>query len=274
MVRRLVWTLLFLDFLALNVWVVAAGSWAELVRYFTHLGPFGVLGAVDLSLALTMGIAWMWTDARKKGVSPWPYAVATVATGSLGLLAYLVRHGGEPAVPVTTRGDGTLAVQVSRPLAVPVSRVWAVVADYHHVDRFHPYVHHVDMLGAAGSGVGAERVCHLEGMPDVRERVTEWEEGRGYRIESRSKLDWLGRLGGKLWVEPAGDAASTVRFELTYAPRFGAVGRAFGRAMLGYLAGTMGTRVLAGLEHHLHTGGKLPTRGDTAPLSVQWPRTA
>lgn len=55
--------------------------------------------AVDLMIALGLAIVWMWRDARSRGVSPVPYAIATLALGSAGPLVYLIRRAGtsEPA---------------------------------------------------------------------------------------------------------------------------------------------------------------------------------
>lgn len=48
-----------------------------------------------------------------------------------------------------------------------------------------------------------------------------------------------------------------VRFELSFRPKLGPIGRLFGGAWLGFVGEGMGPHILAGLEHHLRTGGKL-----------------
>jgi hypothetical protein len=55
--------------------------------------------SVDLLIALSLITAWMWRDARHRGVAPLPYVVLTCMLGSIGPLLYLVRHWGdaEPA---------------------------------------------------------------------------------------------------------------------------------------------------------------------------------
>jgi hypothetical protein len=44
-------------------------------------------------IACSIGIGWMRTDARKRKLTYWPYVVATVFLGSIGLLTYVVRRG-------------------------------------------------------------------------------------------------------------------------------------------------------------------------------------
>src|SRR5258706_661858 len=48
---------------------------------------------LDLGFALTFAIGWMRADARQRGITAWPYIIATIALGSLGFLLYVVRRG-------------------------------------------------------------------------------------------------------------------------------------------------------------------------------------
>ena len=48
---------------------------------------------IDLVIALMFAAGWMIADARKRGITTWPYIVLTVFLGSIGILAYCVRRG-------------------------------------------------------------------------------------------------------------------------------------------------------------------------------------
>ena len=45
---------------------------------------------VDLTIALSMVLGWVYFDAKNRGVSPWPSLVLTLATGSVGTLLYIL----------------------------------------------------------------------------------------------------------------------------------------------------------------------------------------
>jgi hypothetical protein len=47
---------------------------------------------VDLAIALSLVMVWMWRDAREHGISPLPYVLITLASGSAGPLLYLIRR--------------------------------------------------------------------------------------------------------------------------------------------------------------------------------------
>ena len=45
---------------------------------------------VDLTIALTMVMIWMWRDASARGASALPYVLLTLTLGSVGPLLYLL----------------------------------------------------------------------------------------------------------------------------------------------------------------------------------------
>ena len=55
--------------------------------------PWGLQMMLDLIIALVVALRWVISDARRRGHSPWPFAVATVLLGSIGVLAYLAWRG-------------------------------------------------------------------------------------------------------------------------------------------------------------------------------------
>lgn len=65
-----------------------------------EVGYFGLLQAgfasnaslqilLDLCLACGLGGLWLIGDAKQRGVTAWPWLLAVLAMGSIGLLAYL-----------------------------------------------------------------------------------------------------------------------------------------------------------------------------------------
>ena len=67
---RLTWLTLFVAFAALNVWALASAGWDGVVRYFTTMGPIDLVAAVDLVLALLMGLVLTARNARSERSAP------------------------------------------------------------------------------------------------------------------------------------------------------------------------------------------------------------
>jgi hypothetical protein len=55
---------------------------------------------IDLVIALSIVMAWIWRDARERGLSATPYLVMTLFLGSIGPMIYLIRR--EAGAPQTS----------------------------------------------------------------------------------------------------------------------------------------------------------------------------
>jgi hypothetical protein len=93
-------------FLAASAYVVYACGLKGVLTLMTDNGVALLLSA-DLMIALTLVSIWIWNDARDRGLSPMPYMVLTLLTGSAGPLLYLIRR--ESALPF---GRTTVAAPV------------------------------------------------------------------------------------------------------------------------------------------------------------------
>lgn len=89
--KQIVLSIVTLDFLAFTAWVVAEHGYIGIFAEVLATWP-GVQVLADLAIALCLVMGWMLADARKHGLTVAPYLVATLALGSLGPLAYLVRR--------------------------------------------------------------------------------------------------------------------------------------------------------------------------------------
>ncbi|MCA9606213.1 MAG: hypothetical protein KC619_11490 [Myxococcales bacterium] len=84
--------LLLLDFAALTAWAAVTGSSSEQLEALLT-NPWGIQISIDLCIAASFAMRWMWKDAKLRGINPLPWVLAVVPTGSLAILAYAVRRG-------------------------------------------------------------------------------------------------------------------------------------------------------------------------------------
>jgi len=80
---------------AFSMWVVVTHGYFGFLQVAGR-EPWALQMLIALVIALSVAVGWMIGDARKRRIATWPYVVATVALGSIGILAYCVRRGFTP----------------------------------------------------------------------------------------------------------------------------------------------------------------------------------
>ncbi|MCA9662245.1 MAG: DUF2834 domain-containing protein [Myxococcales bacterium] len=90
--KKILLTLLLIDFLATTVWALVEHGGYVTAMADLLASPVGKLATFDLVIALTIATVWMWRDATARRMNPLPYVVLTLLTGSAGPLLYLVRR--------------------------------------------------------------------------------------------------------------------------------------------------------------------------------------
>ncbi len=81
--------LVFVPFVAFSVWVaVEHGPLGFLPAAID--GAWGTQVFLDLGISLFLAMQWMFPDAKRRGINPWPFALACIPLGSIGALTYLV----------------------------------------------------------------------------------------------------------------------------------------------------------------------------------------
>jgi hypothetical protein len=91
--KQIALSFLLFDFAALNVYAVAQYGLIGIFE-LCLANAATVLLFVDLTIALSLVMVWMWQDARRHDIGPLPYALLTLGLGSVGPLLYLIRRFG------------------------------------------------------------------------------------------------------------------------------------------------------------------------------------
>jgi hypothetical protein len=82
---------------ALNVYAFAAAGIGALGTAVLGVNAWSAVLVTDLVIALGMACTWMYRDATRRGKSPIPYIVLTIATGSIGPLLYVLMRDEQSA---------------------------------------------------------------------------------------------------------------------------------------------------------------------------------
>jgi len=89
--KQLGLSVVLLNFSALTAYATYQYGVVGIVEVIT-VNAVTVTLFVDLVIALSLVLSWMWQDARERGVSVVPYVALTLVFGSVGPLLYLIRR--------------------------------------------------------------------------------------------------------------------------------------------------------------------------------------
>ena len=100
--KKVILILALIDMLAFSAYVMwEVGYMGIWQAGFASLGSMQIL--LDLVICCVILASWMVMDARKRGVNPWPWVVATLFVGSIAPLMYLIlREFGRSGFPANT----------------------------------------------------------------------------------------------------------------------------------------------------------------------------
>jgi len=90
----LLW-LVLADFVAFTGYTVVTEGYTTFVPVawgFATASAWGAQIVIDFLLAVAVALGFVFSDARQRGINPWPFVVLTLGLGSIGLLGYLVHR--------------------------------------------------------------------------------------------------------------------------------------------------------------------------------------
>ena len=126
---------------------------------------------------------------------------------------------------------------------------WDLLSDFANIDFFNPGVRDSHLLNdSVEQGVGAVRQCNLtDGKNYIRERITDWQEGKSYTVSIYEGTMPLKNTFATLKIEPDG-AGSILAMEMEYTPKFGPLGALMNVVMLRRMMEKSMRSVVQGLD--------------------------
>ena len=98
--KQIVLGLVLADFAALTAWAIWQHGYVGVFQLALASWATSLL-LVDLVIALGLVLVWMMGDSRERGLAFLPYALLTLAFGSVGPLLYLIRREARATSPAS-----------------------------------------------------------------------------------------------------------------------------------------------------------------------------
>jgi len=155
--------------------------------------------------------------------------------------------------------------EITREITInaPRDQVWEALANFGNIVTFNINLIDSRLLGEQSEGVGTRRHCDMDARTGFDERVTRWEDGRGYTVEMHNfkGMPPMNHAHAAVDVrDAAAPGQSVVTFSLDYELGMGVLGAVMDAAMAKRQFQTNADRFLQGLKYHVETGQKSTLR--------------
>lgn len=144
--------------------------------------------------------------------------------------------------------ENTIEIDLAAPIA------WNILSELENVHRFHPNVESTSIESHNSQGVGAVRVCHMYDGSSVKETVTEWVEGRRFKMDLEGMPAPIKFAVAELSITAKNPRRCAVSIRMDYRVGMGPLGAIMGRVMMKPMMKSMFKKVIKALETHGLTG--------------------
>lgn len=134
--------------------------------------------------------------------------------------------------PDTRKKEPMLEINASIEIDASASAVWRKLAKLDDVQHYVENVKKSYYSSELTEGVGAERICEVQGFGTLREKITQWQDGKSftYAVEGMPSII---RRGRSTWrVEAITPEKARVSISSRLETRYGFVGTLIGRLMM------------------------------------------
>lgn len=162
-----------------------------------------------------------------------------------------------------------MAVKIKNTIRVNVTteKVWEVLKDFGALEKFAPTIASSPITNDITSGVGAIRKCVFFNDSSMSEKITEYQEGHGYKIEIiEHKMPFVSKNVEEMNVVRLDDHTCEINMSVTFEMSGGPLGWMVGSFMLKPMMTSVTKKIITGLAYHAKTGklvgDKLPPKDD------------
>ena len=144
---------------------------------------------------------------------------------------------------------------------LPAATIWEVLRDYGGIEKYAPTISSSSIVGEKSSGVGAKRkvTFHHDGS-SVIEEITEFNDGRGYKMGVSELSSPLRRMQAEMRVDETGTNSSSISMVVNFDVKGGPFGKLMGALMIKPMMKGVVRKVLTGLAYHSATGKVVDTK--------------
>ena len=147
---------------------------------------------------------------------------------------------------------------------VPSEEIWKVLEDFSSVEKFATTIQSSPIKGDIKTGLGAKRLCTFKDGSSLVEEITEFHEGKGYKMALSEHSLPLKFMNSEMGVRKIDANQSELYMNCDFEVKGGPLGWLLGTLLMGPMMKSVFTKLMSGLAHYTATGEeigeKLPSK--------------
>jgi len=161
----------------------------------------------------------------------------------------------------------TVKIKNTIRVKVPAEKIWEVLKDFGGLEKFAPTIASSPITNNINTGVGAIRKCIFFNDSSMSEKIIEYQEGYGYKIEIiEHQMPFVSKNFEKMNVVKIDNNTSEINMSVNFEMSAGPLGWMVGSFMLKPMMNSVTKKIITGLAYHAKTGklvsDKLPPKDD------------
>lgn len=144
-------------------------------------------------------------------------------------------------------------IEVTKRFNVPAEKVWAVLADWGHVDKWHFSVENSPVMNEKAFGLGAKRTCNFYDGTSVVEEIIEYQEGKSFIVAiSEFSMPLKSMIAGTK-VTVIDENSCDITIDMNFVVKGGPLGWLMGLILVKPMMKNVTKKLLNGLAYHAAT---------------------
>ena len=155
---------------------------------------------------------------------------------------------------------------------VQASKIWEVLKDFGGVENFAVEITTSPIINNIKSGIGAKRKCTFTNGSSMVEEITEYKEGKGFKMDISEYSLPLNSMVSEIWVKEIDSKNSEIYMATDFVVKGGPLGWLMGALMMKPMMKGVFKNLMTGLAFYSVTGkrvdGKLPSKEELANILI------
>jgi len=152
---------------------------------------------------------------------------------------------------------------------VPANKIWKVLENFSSVEKFATGIKSSPIVGEIDSGLGAKRLCTFQNGTSLVEKIIDFKDKSGYRMELSEHTLPLKSMYSEIYVKQIDDKSSEISMACDFEVKMGLLGWIMGYFMMRPVMKKTFKDLMTGLAYYTVSGERIEKKLPSKKILLQ-----